>query len=139
MQWSTCAKWRRECRECGSNMEPMNASGESGHSRRRALGLVSGGAAAAGWAAAQERGAGDDANAGVRVYNVSNFGAKGDGATLDTAAFQAAIDACARDQGGTVLAPAGTFVIGTIEMKSNVTLRVAAGAKVLGTDDGKQY
>jgi hypothetical protein len=76
---------------------------------------------------------------GVRTYNVRDFGAKGDGTTVDTAAFQAAIDACTADGGGTVLVPAGTFVIGTTELKSNVTLHVAASAIVLGSGDGKQY
>jgi hypothetical protein len=77
--------------------------------------------------------------AGARIYNVRDFGAKGNGEALDTAAVQAAIDACTRDQGGTVLVPAGTFLIGTIEMKSNVTLRIAAQGKLLGSADGKQY
>jgi Glycosyl hydrolases family 28 len=76
---------------------------------------------------------------GTRVYNIVDFGAKGDGQTLDTAALQAAIDACNKDQGGTVLVPAGTFVIGTVELKSNVTLHVAAQGKLLGSADGKQY
>lgn len=55
-------------------------------------------------------------DAGVRVYNVRQYGAKGDGKALDTAAVQATIDACNRDGGGTVLVPAGTFVIGTVEL-----------------------
>ncbi|HEV2575663.1 MAG TPA: glycosyl hydrolase family 28 protein [Acidobacteriaceae bacterium] len=76
---------------------------------------------------------------GARVYNVRDFGAKGDGKAMDTAAVQAAIDACARDGGGTVLVPAGTFQIGTTELKSNVTLHIAAGATLLGSADGKQY
>src|SRR5690349_7812914 len=71
----------------------------------------------------QLNGASVDANTkGTRIYNIRDFGAKGDGVTLDTAALQAAIDACNRDQGGTVLVPAGVFVIGTVEIKSNVTL-----------------
>ena len=76
---------------------------------------------------------------GSRIYNIRDFGAKGDGATLDTAAVQAAIDACNKDQGGTVLVPAGVFVIGMVELKSNVTLHLAAGGKLLGSADGKQY
>src|SRR5713226_8272090 len=80
-----------------------------------------------------------DKNLGAKTYNIRDFGAKGDGVTLDTAAVQAAIDACNRDQGGTVLVPAGVFVIGTIEMKSNVTLHIAAAGKLLGSADGKQY
>jgi hypothetical protein len=76
---------------------------------------------------------------GTRVYNVRAFGAKGEGVAVDSAAFQAAIDACTKEGGGTVLVPAGTFVIGTVELKSNVSLHIAAGAKVLGSADGKQY
>src|SRR5579872_3252275 len=76
---------------------------------------------------------------GVRTYNIRDFGARGDGSTLDTPAVQAAIDACHKDQGGTVLVPAGVFVIDTVEMKSNVTLHVAAAGKLLGSADGKQY
>jgi len=78
-------------------------------------------------------------NLGARVYNIRDFGAKGDGTTLDSAAVQAAIDACHKDHGGTVLVPAGVFVIGTVEIKSNVTLHIAAGGKLLGSPDGKQY
>jgi len=48
---------------------------------------------------------------GARVYNIRDFGAKGDGKALDTAALQTAIDTCTRDGGGTVLVPAGTFHI----------------------------
>lgn len=76
---------------------------------------------------------------GVRTYNIRNYGAKGDGIALDTAAVQRAIDACNRDGGGTVLVPAGTFQIGTVELKSNVTLHLAAAGKLLGSADGRQY
>ena len=76
---------------------------------------------------------------GARVYNIRSYGAKGDKTTVDTAAVQAAIDACTGDGGGTVLVPAGTFTIGTVELKSNVTLHIAAGGTLLGSGDGKQY
>ena len=76
---------------------------------------------------------------GARVYNIRDHGAKGDGKTMDTPALQAAIDACNRDGGGTVLVPAGTFQIGTTEMRSNVTLHIAAGGTLLGSADGRQY
>lgn len=81
----------------------------------------------------------DTSGRGARVYNIRDFGATGDGVTLDTAALQAAIDACNRDQGGTVLVPAGVFVVGTVEMRSNVTLHIAAEGKLVGSSDGKQY
>lgn len=76
---------------------------------------------------------------GARVYNIRSYGAKGDKTTLDTAAVQAAIDACAADGGGTVLVPAGTFAIGTVELKSNVTLRIAAAGTLLGSGNRKDY
>ena len=80
-----------------------------------------------------------DYDLGTRTYNIRDYGAKGDGKTLDTEALQAAIDACNKDQGGTVLVPAGVFVIGTVELKSNVRLHLAAAGKLLGSADGKQY
>jgi len=58
-----------------------------------------------------------------QTYNVINFGAVGNGSTVNTAAIQAAIDTCTIT-GGTVLIPSGTFVTGTIQLKSNVTLEV---------------
>jgi hypothetical protein len=76
---------------------------------------------------------------GACVYNVRDYGAKGDKTTVDTTAVQAAIDACSNDGGGTVLVPAGTFTIGTVELKSNVTLHIAASGTLLGSADGKQY
>ena len=80
-----------------------------------------------------------DGDGGARIYNIRKYGARGDGAALDTAALQAAIDACHQDGGGTVLVPAGTFQIGTVELKSNVTLHIAAAGTLLGSADGKQY
>lgn len=107
-------------------------------SRRRWMGAASMASLGAGALAAQPSASGA-ATAGTRVYNVVDFGARGDGKTLDTQAVQAAIDACNRDQGGTVLVPAGVFVIGTVEMKANVTLHIVAQGKLLGSADGKQY
>lgn len=76
---------------------------------------------------------------GAQIYDIRDFGAKGDGVTLDTKALQSAIDACSKDQGGTVLVPAGTFVIGTTELKSNVTLHIAAQGILLGSVHGPDY
>ncbi len=76
---------------------------------------------------------------GARVYNVRTYGARGDGETLDTGAIQKAVDACTADGGGVVLVPAGTFRIGSVEIRSNVTLRIAAGGKLLGSARGSDY
>ncbi len=81
----------------------------------------------------------DEKSLGARTYNVRDFGAKGDGVVIDTMAVQAAIDACNRDRGGTVLVPAGNFVIGTIELKSYVTLHLAAQGKLLGSANPEHY
>jgi Glycosyl hydrolases family 28 len=81
----------------------------------------------------------DSAMVGARVFNVRDFGAKGDGKTLDTAAIQAAIDACTKNQGGIVLVPGGEFLIGPIELKSNVTLHISADGKLVATADKDQY
>ena len=121
----------------------MNDYSSPTWTRRKWLGAVSTPALAAallpsGSSAAEHAGSATH-DAGARVYNIRSFGAKGDGKTLDTAALQAAIDACTRDGGGTVLVPSGTFVIGTTELKSNVTLHLAASATLLGSGDGKNY
>lgn len=92
-----------------------------------------------GSAASEQRHATSQKDFGSAAYNIRDYGARGDSTTLDTGAVQAAIDACHRDGGGTVLVPQGTFLIGTVELKSNVTLHVAASGKLLGSADGKQY
>jgi hypothetical protein len=80
-----------------------------------------------------------DESTGARVYDVRAFGAKGDGATLDTAAVQAAIDACHEGRGGVVLVPAGDFVVGTLELKSNVTLHLSAQGRLVGSGRPEHY
>ncbi|MBQ4147592.1 MAG: glycoside hydrolase family 28 protein, partial [Prevotella sp.] len=50
-----------------------------------------------------------------QVYNVIDFGAKGNGKVLDSNAIQKAIDQCYKDGGGTVLVPVGTYLSATIQ------------------------
>jgi polygalacturonase len=76
---------------------------------------------------------------GARVYNVRDYGAKGDGKALDTAAIQKAIDACYADKGGMVLIPAGDYLSGTLELRSNITLHLSAAAKLLGSPKREDY
>ena len=65
------------------------------------------------------------------VYNVRDYGAKGDGRTLDHVAINKAIDACVAGGGGQVLLPAGIYLCGSIHLKSQVDLHLTAGATIL--------
>jgi hypothetical protein len=76
---------------------------------------------------------------GARIYNVRDFGAKGDGKTLDTVAIQSTIDMCNKESGGIVLIPAGDFICGTIELKSNVTLHIATKGRLWGSPRREDY
>lgn len=67
------------------------------------------------------------------VFSVKDFGAVGSGEIVETRALQSAIDAAHEDGGGTVLLPPGTYRSGTIHLKSNVTLHLEEGAKLLGS------
>jgi len=72
------------------------------------------------------------------VCDVKTYGAKGDGTTKDTLAIQRAIDSCAK-KGGTVRLAAGTFLTGLIVLKSKITLEVASGATLQGSQDKADY
>ena len=65
------------------------------------------------------------------IYNVRDFGAKGDGKALDSPAINAAIEAAYKDGGGQVLLPAGTYLSGSIRLKSNIDLHLSAGCVLL--------
>ncbi len=65
------------------------------------------------------------------VYNVRDFGARGDGKTLDSPAINAAIQQAVKDGGGQVLLPAGTYLSGSIRLKSNIDLHLSAGCTIL--------
>ena len=71
-------------------------------------------------------------------FNVKDFGAKGDGQTIDTPAINAAIDAASKVGGGTVFFPAGTYLNFTIHLKSFITLNLDNGA-TLEAADVKKY
>jgi polygalacturonase len=72
-------------------------------------------------------------------FNIKEYGAAGDGASPDTKAIQSAIDACAKAGGGTVFFPAGTYLSGTIVLKSHVTLHLNAGAVLAGSKSLADY
>ncbi len=76
----------------------------------------------------------------AKDYDVRDYGAKADGTTLDTKAVQRAIDQANAAGGGRVLIPAGKQVlIGTIYLKSYVTLHLENGATLLGSPNIEDY
>src|SRR5665647_2627446 len=70
-------------------------------------------------------------------YNVRDYGAKGDGNSIDTKAIDAAITAASENGGGTVFFPAGTYLSFTIHLKSFITLHLDNGAILEAADVGK--
>jgi len=68
------------------------------------------------------------------TYNVRDYGATGNGKSLDTDAVNKAIDAASANGGGTVLFPAGTYLCFSIRLKSNITIELGNGSTILAAD-----
>lgn len=73
----------------------------------------------------------------AELFDITSFGAAGDGSTMNTEAIQKAIDACT--PGGKVYIPKGTFLSGAIFLKSNMTLYIEEGGTLLGSGDLADY
>ena len=71
------------------------------------------------------------------TYDITKFGAVGDGVTMNTRAIQAAIDAC--KEGDRVYIPAGVFVSGPIFLKSDMSFYLEEGAVLLGSGNMADY
>jgi hypothetical protein len=113
--------------------KPRNADESLPTTRRSVLRQViwlSAAAAAPAWAAGDER-----------TFNVLRYGAVGDGKTLDSPAFQRAIDAASAARGGaTVLVPGGrTYLVGTIQLRSHIDFHLAEDAVLLASLDRTHY
>lgn len=74
-----------------------------------------------------------------RIVNIKDFGAVGDGVTLNTGAIRDAIDKCAADGGGTVVIPRGLWLTGPITMKSNINLHADKGALIIFSKNHSDY
>ncbi|MBQ7037034.1 MAG: right-handed parallel beta-helix repeat-containing protein [Clostridia bacterium] len=73
------------------------------------------------------------------MYNVRDYGARGDGVTLDHKSIQKAIDDCAKNGGGTVCIPPGDYVCGTMHFKSHVHIIIEKGATIYGSKDVSDF
>ncbi|HSE35686.1 MAG TPA: glycoside hydrolase family 28 protein, partial [Blastocatellia bacterium] len=74
-----------------------------------------------------------------RTVSITDFGAVGDGAALNTTAFDRAIEACAKNGGGRVIVPQGIWLTGPIQLKSNIDLHVERGAVILFSARAEDY
>lgn len=82
---------------------------------------------------------GPSAAAEPSTFTVTGHNAVADGATLNTAAIQSAIDACAAAGGGTVHFPPGKYLTGTLFLKDHVRLHLDQGARILGSPNIADY
>lgn len=73
------------------------------------------------------------------TISIADHGAVANGKTLNTAAIQGAVDYCVAKGGGTVLVPAGVWLSGSVGLKSQVTLRLEAGAVLRGSSRLEDY
>lgn len=72
-------------------------------------------------------------------FNIQDYGAVGDGTTMNTDAFGAAIAAATNAGGGRVIVPAGTWLTGPIELKNNVNLHLEEGSTILFNSNFSEY
>ncbi len=75
----------------------------------------------------------------AKTFRVTDYGAVGDGKTLNTAALQHTIDTCGQAGGGTVLIPAGRFLTGPFTLTSSMNLHLEKGATLLLTSRVEDY
>ena len=73
------------------------------------------------------------------TFSIREYGAKGDGVTLDTKAIDEAISACTKQGGGTVLVPPGVYLSGPIHLAQNVALHLEAGAMIKASPKLQDY
>ena len=75
----------------------------------------------------------------LSLCNVRAFGATGNGSALDTTAVNSAIETCAKAGGGTVYFAAGTYLCGSLHLRSGVTLWIDAGATIKASPNNADF
>lgn len=76
------------------------------------------------------------ANDSSRILSVYDFGARGDGSTIDSPSINKAIETAGSRKGGIIYFPAGQYLCYSIRLKSNVQLLFASGATIIAADTG---
>src|SRR5436189_301445 len=75
----------------------------------------------------------------AKRFVVTDYGAKGDGQTLNTTAIQSTIERCEKEGGGVVVIPAGTFISGSIFLRQGVNFCLEQGGVLKGSQDTNDY
>ncbi|MBX2925927.1 MAG: endopygalactorunase [Chitinophagaceae bacterium] len=78
-------------------------------------------------------------SAPAKDYNASLFGAKSDGLTLNTRSIQKGIDYISENGGGTLVFHVGRYLTGSIQLKSNVSIKLEEGAVLVGSGSIYDY
>ncbi len=79
------------------------------------------------------------ASISANSHKVTDFGAVGDGVTLNTRAIQEAVDQVSRKGGGTVYFPPGVYLSGTVYLRDHICLNLESGAVLLGSRNVQDY
>lgn len=74
-----------------------------------------------------------------KKFVITEYGVKNDSMLLQTSAIQAVIDRCAKEGGGVVVVPSGTFLTGALFFKKGVHLHLEKGGTIKGIDDIRHY
>jgi polygalacturonase len=73
------------------------------------------------------------------IYNIMDFGAKNNGKEHTTLQIQNTIDKCSLDGGGVVYVPRGEYLVGTLNLKSDIEFHLESGAVLKATTDLSKY
>jgi polygalacturonase len=82
---------------------------------------------------------GQSVTGAAKIFNVRDYGAVGDGKTLDTASIQKALDECGNAGRGTVVFPAGNYLSKPIFLRSHLILQLEKDAILKATDEPADF